>query len=132
MKYTYKTATENITIDVSEEWATILRDCDRLEYNNDHAETRRHYHLEACEYEGLDFSASNDAVERLLDADAARSVVEPALETLTPSQRRLIEALFYKGMTAKEYADSRRISKAAVSKEKAIALKKIEKNLKNG
>lgn len=132
MKFTYKTATENITIDVAEEWVAILQDCDRLEYNNDHAETRRHYHFEACEYEGEDFAADDDPIERLLEADAARKTVEPALQKLTPSQRDLIDALFYKGMTAREYADSRGITEAAVSKAKATALKKIKKFLENG
>ena len=103
-----------------------------MEYNYDHAETRRHYHLEACDYEGGDFAVDDEAIERLLETDAARRMVEPALERLSPSQRRLIEALFYKGMTAKEYADSRDISKAAVSKEKMVALKKIKKFLENG
>ena len=132
MKYTYKTATEAITIDVSEEWVSLLQDCDRMEYNNDHTETRRHYHLEACEYEGADFVAENDMIERLIESDDARHKVEPALDRLTPSQRQMIEALFYRDMTAKEYADSRGVSKSFVSKEKVVALKKIKKYLENG
>mgnify|MGYP000260091667 FL=1 len=102
MQFTYKTATGNITIDVDEEWVAILQDCDREEYNNDHAETRRHYHFEACEYEGQDYADDDDAIERLLEAEAARSTVLPLLEKLTPAQWDVIDAIFYKGMTARE------------------------------
>lgn len=132
MQFTYKTATGNITIDVDEEWVAILQDCDREEYNNDHAETRRHYHFEACEYEGQDYADDDDAIERLLEAEAARSTVLPLLDKLTPAQRDVIDALFYKGLTAKEYANCRGISEAAVSKAKSTVLKKIKKFLENG
>ena len=127
MQFTYKTATGNITIDVEEEWVAILQDCDREEYNNDHAETRRHYHFEACEYEGQDYADDDDAIERLLEGDAARSTVLPLLEKLTPAQRDVIDALFYKGMTAKEYATSKGITAQSVSDIKLAAFKKLKK-----
>lgn len=129
MKFTYKTATENIAIDVEEEWVAILQDCDREEYNNDHAETRRHYHFEACKYEGQDFASDDDSLERLLEADAAKRIVRPALERLTPAQRGVIDALFYKGMTAREYAASRGLEECTVSLTKKAALKKLKKFL---
>lgn len=130
MEFTYKTATEDITIDVSEEWVAILRDCDRLEYNNNHKETRRHYHLEGCEHEGQDFAVDDNRFERLLEEDAARRMVVPALDKLTPAQRQLIDALFYKGMTAREYAAKRGIDESTVSITKAAALKKIKNFIK--
>ncbi len=129
MQFTYKTATGNITIDVDEEWVAILQDCDREEYNNDHAETRRHYHFEACEYEGQDYADDDDAIERLLEAEAARSTVLPLLEKLTPAQWDVIDAIFYKGMTAREYATSRKLDETTVSLTKKAALKKMKKFL---
>ena len=42
MKIKYAFADETVEIEVSEEWGNILIDLDRQEYNNDHAETRRH------------------------------------------------------------------------------------------
>ena len=129
MQFTYKTATGNITIDVDEEWVAILQDCDREEYNNDHAETRRHYHFEACEYEGQDYADDDDAIERLLEADAAKRTVMPLLGKLTPAQRDVIDALFYKGMTAREYATSRNLDETTVSLTKKAALKKMKKFL---
>ena len=45
-KYVYEFVNEAVEIEISEEWETILREEDRMEYNTDHRETRRH--------EGLD------------------------------------------------------------------------------
>ncbi len=130
MEFTYKTATGNITIDVPEEWVAILKDCDRQEYNNNHTETRRHYHFDACEYEGEDFADDDDTIERLLEADAAKRTVDPLLEKLTPVQRDVIDALFYRHMTVTEYAASKGITKASVIDARNAALKKMKKYLK--
>ena len=130
MEFTYKTATGNITIDVPEEWVAILKDYDRQEYNNDHAETRRHYHLDACEYEGEDFADKDDTIERLLEADAAKRTVNPLLEKLTPVQHDVIDALFYRHMTVTEYAANKGITKASVVDARNAALKKMKKYLK--
>ena len=46
MKYKYEFANENKTIEISEEWISVLEELDRLEYNNNHAETRRHVSLD--------------------------------------------------------------------------------------
>lgn len=130
MEFTYKTATGNITIDVAEEWVAILEDLDRQEENNDHTERRRHYHFEACEYEGLDYADDDDWLDRLLESDAAKRLIEPALKKLTPAQQLLIDALFYKEMSAREYADSRGLDETTVSLTKKAAIKKLKKFLK--
>ena len=71
MKIQYKFANESVEIEVSDEWGEILIDLDRQEYNNDHKETRRHYHLEGCAYEGDDFAVEDPALARLLEADGS-------------------------------------------------------------
>lgn len=130
MKFTYRTATENITIDVADEWVAVLEDLDRLEENNNHTETRRHFHFEALEYEGMDYASDDEWLERLIESDTAKRIVEPALKQLTPAQRLLIDALFYKEMTAREYADSRGLNECTVSLTKKAAIKKLKKILK--
>ena len=65
MKIQYKFANETVEIEVSDEWGEILIDLDRQEYNNDHKETRRHYHLEGCAYEGEDFAVDDPGLARL-------------------------------------------------------------------
>lgn len=132
MEFTYRTATGNITIDVSEEWVAILQDCDRQEENNNLKERRRHYHLEACEYEGSDFAVEDAALDQILEQDAVERMLEPALSHLSKSQRAAIDAVFYKGMTVKEYADSRGVTGEAITKAKNTALKKMKKILETG
>ena len=52
MKIKYEFATETISVDIDDEWANILIDLDRVEYNNDHAETRRHCSLDEYDADG--------------------------------------------------------------------------------
>lgn len=47
MKIKYAFANETVTIEVEDQWATVLVDLDRQEYNIDQKETRRHCSLEA-------------------------------------------------------------------------------------
>lgn len=47
MKIKYEFANETVEIEVDEEWGNLLIDLNRQEYNNDHAETRRHCSLNA-------------------------------------------------------------------------------------
>lgn len=131
MKFEYKSVTGTIAIDVDEEWVAILEDLDRQEYNNDHRETRRHYHLEACEYEGDTFAAEDPDFERFVESEAAKAVITPALAKLNERHRRLIDALFFRGLSAKDYAARVGLSEAAVSRTKATALRKLKKILEN-
>ena len=92
--------------------------------------TRRHYHFEACEYEGQDYADDDDAIERLLETEAAKRTVLPLLDKLTPAQRDVIDALFYEGMTVTEYAACKGFAKASVINARDAALKKMKKFLK--
>ena len=47
MKIKYEFANETVTIEVEDQWATVLVDLDREEYNDNHRETRRHCSLDA-------------------------------------------------------------------------------------
>ena len=72
----------------------------------------------------------DDWLDRLLESDAAKRLIEPALKKLTPAQQLLIDALFYKEMSAREYADSRGLDETTVSLTKKAAIKKLKKFLK--
>ncbi len=132
MKIEYKFVTGSVEIEVADNWGTLLLDLDREEYNNDHKETRRHYHLEACDYEGEDFAVEDFGFDAILDRDEAKKRVAAALPCLTNSQRNLIHALYFKNIPPKEYAKRQGISDAAISKMKTAALKKMKKILQSG
>ena len=132
MKIAYQFATETVAIEVTDDWGNILVDLDRDEHNNNRRETRRHYHLEACEYEGMDFASEDFSFDTMLDGDEAKRLVAAALSCLTDAQQNLIRALYFKELSAKDYAKQSGISDAAVSKMKKAALKKMKKVLLGG
>ena len=66
MKIKYEFADETIEIEVSEDWGAVLIELDRQEYNNDHAETRRHCSLDQLTADGNDWIAGGCDVEGAL------------------------------------------------------------------
>ena len=127
MKIKYEFANETVEIEVSDEWGNILIDLDRQEYNNNHKETRRHYHLEACTYEGQDFAIEDRAIAAIFEGDER---VAAAIEKLPPKQRKVILSLFFEGMTQSEYARLHGLAKATVSVAYNSALKKLQEYLR--
>ena len=129
MKIQYKFASETIAIEVSDEWGEILIDLDRQEYNNDHKETRRHYHMEGCVYEGEDFAVEDPALARLLEDDGLLAKLPSAVASLLPRQRRLINQVFVERKTYVAIAREDGVDESAVRKAVVRALKKLEKLL---
>ena len=129
MKIQYKFASETIAIEVSDEWGEILIDLDRQEYNNDHKETRRHYHMEGCVYEGEDFAVEDPALARLLEDDGRLAKLPSAIASLLPRQRRLINQVFVERRTYVAIAREDGVDESAVRKAVGRALKKLEKLL---
>ena len=126
MKIKYTFATETVEIEVDEAWGTVLIDFDRQEYNNDHAETRRHCSLEAYgENHGELVSAMDTAGSRF--SQGLPDDVAEALEKLKPAHRELIQALFFEGMSNEEYAQRCGVTPGAISQRKVTALKKFKK-----
>ena len=76
MRYTYRFANGDVNeIEVTEDQAFALTDLDRLEYNNDHTNTRRHISLEmAMEDEGMQFG-SVACWEQALSADNVNTML---------------------------------------------------------
>ena len=129
MKIQYKFASETIAIEVSDEWGEILIDLDRQDYNNDHKETRRHYHMEGCTYEGKDFAVDDPALARLLEDDGLLAKLPSAVASLLPRQRRLINQVFVERKTYVAIAREDGVDESAVRKAVGRALKKLEKLL---
>ena len=129
MKIQYKFASETIAIEVSDEWGEILIDLDRQEYNNDHKETRRHYHMEGCVYEGDDFAVEDQVLARLLEDDGLLAKLPSAVASLLPRQRRLINQVFVERKTYVAIAREDGVDESAVRKAVGRALKRLEKLL---
>lgn len=128
MKIQYQFTNEVIEVEVSEEWATIVLDLDRQEYNVNHRETRRHCSFETYSIEGNEVADDVNIVDEVLRNTDHKSLYK-ALSTLEPRQRYLIEEHFFKGRTQTEIAEEEGVSLAAVHQSINRAIKKIKKIL---
>ena len=111
---------------------------DRLEENNDKAETRRHVSLDAFSHNGKLFASNtNNPAEfdvfpedgGTKDNSADTDTLQPILNKLTAKQAELVHALFVEGISASEFARQKKVTRAAVSQLLAKAKKKIEQLL---
>ena len=128
MKYTYHFLNgESQEIEVTEALYMTLTDADRLEYNNDHANTRRHISMDMAESdEGMQFA--DPASLPMSETDER---VQMALEHLRPDQQRLIHAVYFDGMSVNDFADIEGVTKSAISHRLSTAEKNLRKILSN-
>lgn len=135
MKYTYRFVTgESIGIEVSAELEALLKNEDRLEYNNDHANTRRHVSLSIDKNRGEDWLAVEDRELAALFADEPDvDRLRNALDKLKPDQRALIHALYLteKPLSQVEYAAQFGIAEKSVKQNAWRAREKIKEILKS-
>ena len=122
MKIQYKFTNETVEIEVDDEWANLIIDLDRQEYNNDHKETRRHVSLSSMEYEGEFFATEDSALVQIGDSfDMMR-----AIEKLPTRQKEVIYLYFYDGLNMVEIAKRLGVNPSTVRE----ALNSAKKNLK--
>ena len=130
VKITYRFADGHMEeLEVEPEVAETIKELDRQEYNNNHKETRRHYHLEGCTYEGDDFAVEDPALVQLLEDDGLLAKLPSAVASLLPRQRRLINQVFVERKTYVAIAREDGVDESAVRKAVGRALKKLEKLL---
>ena len=130
VKITYRFADGHMEeLEVEPEVAETIKELDRQEYNNNHKETRRHYHLEGCTYEGDDFAVEDPALAQLLEDDGLLAKLPSAVTSLLPRQRRLINQVFAEKKTYVAIAREDGVDESAVRKAVGRALKKLEKLL---
>ena len=111
MKIKYKFATETIEIDVAEKWGDIVVELNRLEYNTNHAETRRHTSLSSFAYEDRKhFADGTDLLADLIDSE----VVSRAMANLTERQQYLIRKIYLEGWKFTEIAAIEGVDESAI------------------
>ena len=128
MKYTYHFANgDSQEIEVTEAQYLILKDADRIEYNNDHANTRRHVSLDMVEAdEGMQFADITQDVEATICAHESIVALHNAMRSLSPEQRQLIQKVYADGYSYAEIAREEGVDRSAVRKR----MERIHANLK--
>ena len=126
MKITYEFVTGEVSeVEVDERLGGMLLDLDRQQENNDQKETRRHFSLDGMDYEGELFASAEDTErEAVRREDMAR--LYSAMEALSPSQRELVEKVYFEERKITDIAREESVDKSAVSHR----LERIHKKLK--
>ena len=125
MKIIYQSCTENIEIEVTEEWAAVIRELDREEYNSDHRETRRHCSLDALNLDNAYLPSDTD-VEAEVAEFMENERLFAALATLEPRQQTLVRRVYMNGETMVSIAAEEGVSVTAIQNR----MKKIHARLK--
>ena len=128
MKITYEFVTGEVSgVEVDERLGGMLLDLDRQQDNNDQKETRRHVSLDSMDYEGELFASAEDTEgEAVRREDMAR--LYSAMEALSPSQRELVEKVYFEGRKITDIAREEGVTKQSVHERVERALKKLKKN----
>ena len=128
MKITYEFVTGEVSgVEVDEHLGGMLLDLDRQQDNNDQKETRRHVSLDSMDYEGELFASAEDTEgEAVRREDMAR--LYSAMEALSPSQRELVEKVYFEGRKITDIAREEGVNKQSVHERVERALKKLKKN----
>ena len=120
---------ETISIEIPDDWGEILIDLDRLEYNNDHKETRRHYSLEGKVYEGMDYAVEDSGLEALFAGPTDEERLRAAIQKLDPDQQAMIRAIYFEGVSVNDYAARMGVTQSAISHRLQTVRKKLKKLL---
>ena len=130
MKITYKFVTGEVAeVEVSEEIGAVIVDLDRLEYNNDHKETRRHYSLEGKAYEGMDYAVEDSGLEALFAGPTDEERLRTAIQQLTPEQQEMVQAIYFENVSINDYAARMGVTQSAISHRLQTVKKKLKKFL---
>ena len=128
-KYEYRFTDEVITIEVSDEWASVLKELDRAEYNNNHAETRRHVSLDDGEDgEWLSTAKGKTLIKcagKIFSPDDKR--FRKGRKVLSKKQAELYEAVYDRGDNVGEYAADNNIDPSTASKRNSAVIEKFKK-----
>ena len=125
MKYDYHFNNETIAIDIPDSDYDVLIEMDRLEYNANHKETRRHISLEACDKDDNQLPSNTDLEEtciQRMEIDALRR----GMDSLLPEQRELIRKMFFENHTITSLARAEGVSKAAICRRLNRALERLK------
>ena len=128
MKYEYVTVTSKNTIEIDDTWSSVLMELDRQINNTDQRETRRHISMDAYNLDDALLPSGTD-IEAEYERKESIATVTRAISRLLPDQQRLVQQIFFEGISSAEIARCEGVDKSAISHRLRRAIKKLEKNL---
>ena len=127
---TYKFVTgETSVVEVSEEIAAFLAECDRAEGRKERKERRHCLSLDAAEYEGTDYSDGTTPETMLFHSIAngdTSALLQNAISSLTEVQKRRL-IMLVSGMKYEEIAHIEGVCLSSLAESIEAAKRKIKK-----
>ena len=111
-------------------WLVISKGEERLQYNNDQTESRRHYSYSDQNDKFDTLMADEDLFETVFEKLEKEELIE-AIKALEPQQQELVKDLFYKGMSMADIARRDGVDKKAITNRMKRIIKRLKTNLKN-
>ena len=114
----------------TELWPVILAGEQRLEENNNQAQTRRHWSYSDANDKWADLSSAED-VEETVQHSLDRAAIKKALNLLTFAQRKLVYNVYYQGFSMADIARKEKVAKSTITRRMNKALKQLKILLSN-
>lgn len=115
MKIKYEFVTGEISeIEVEDSLGELLVDMDRLEYNVNHKETRRHVLLSAIDPADRFLTAEENLLQDLIDEEDHEKLMA-AIRKLQPQQQELLYRVYWKGEKQRDIAKEDGVSERAIT-----------------
>ena len=104
-----------VDVEVPQEYGEALADLDRQEYNNNHAQTRRHVSLDMLiQDQGVQIAEDLDVAEACVSQLAMDDLVR-AIESLTDKQKELVRQVFDQNIPPARIAERDGVSRMAIN-----------------
>lgn len=132
MEYTYKFSDEENTIEIESEWKDILSELDKVEFNHNRAETRRHEVLDISNEYSSWLKSIDKSLENFMSDENDLSIEERlhiAISKLKPKQRDLIISIYFKHISVNDYAAKEGVDQSAISHRLQTARNNLKKFL---
>ena len=129
VKYEFLTG-EVVEVEVDDSVGEMIVELDRVEYNNDHKETRRHCTLSVKGDDGHWLVDNENNPDNFVpEQEEVDCKLKKALDSLTENQRDVVIAVHFMDLSLTDYAARRGISKQSAHERLVGAMKKMKKVL---
>ena len=115
-------------ITVTEAEGKEIIELNRIEYNNNHRETRRHVSLEAYDPQGVLVKYNADPLQEAINKEEMEQL-HHSINQLKPEQHKLVMKKFWNDMKQVDIAKDNRVTKMAITKRFQTIYRRLKKNL---
>ena len=128
IRYVFRDGTVS-EVEVGEEFYAVYEAMDKADKLRERRETRRHISWEGLEESGFDIADKDFLFTGIDEEKSEKERLYEAMAKLLPSQRELINKIYYEGKTSANIAAEEGVGKSAVSNRLKRIFAVLRKNL---